>query len=465
MNRILEVERLQHLLESKKKHDVGRVIGVLPFLSKRTRAIRENFHSILGEYIRNICGIKLKRFEVNEEFFTSDNPFIEQIIKEVECEDDAAYDLKRFLEQYLFNQQNEIKPIHPYLFNYVSIVNTNHERELKKYAHFIKDTLSKDDPHVKLVFNNKESEDILAELILSKLDVLEAKKMNVEFQPILDTLATRYQEDLLFLSKFKDYFLSSFPILTHFYTFTYVCQLLLKFEQFDEADFSTSTPLYFALEWESISKRRKAADELEGFKRIKEKSPNLFIHIHTMSQLSHNSLNPDHLTEHPWRFMHYKEIKDRVNDQGPEHLERLYQDIKDWIYKYCQWASVEPKEEPQNLSHAFRILFGCLKEGMSTEVCEKYGGNIEDLGASVFLKNRGSLGPILNMNHEMLLLLTAVCVKEKRIPLNQLFEEFLNRGVAFDRYSKKEIIELFDSLNILDKKSDSGDAQYVKPIL
>ena len=50
------------------------------------------------------------------------------------------------------------------------------------------------------------------------------------------------------------------------------CQLLLKFEQFTEADYETVQPFYFALDWEAISKRRKAADELEGFPFLKEKS-------------------------------------------------------------------------------------------------------------------------------------------------------------------------------------------------
>ena len=45
------------------------------------------------------------------------------------------------------------------------------------------------------------------------------------------------------------------------------------------------------------------------------------------------------------------------------------------------------------------------------------------------------------------------------------FNEFEKRGIALDRYSKKEVMNLFDNLNIIDKKSDSGDAQYVKPIL
>ena len=74
-------------------------------------------------------------------------------------------------------------------------------------------------------------------------------------------------------------------------------------------------------------------------------------------------------------------------------------------------------------------------------------------------------GYVLNIKHDFLLLLTAVSVKDNRIPLKDLFVEFEKRGVAFDQYSKKEIISLLDSHNILDKKSDSGDAQYVKPIL
>ena len=121
-------------------------------------------------------------------------------------------------------------------------------------------------------------------------------------------------------------------------------------------------------------------------------------------------------------------------------------------------------DDSENIKDAFKVLFKCLKKGTSTSVAKKYGENIEDLGAP-FIKSRGNLGQVLNIKHDFLLLLTAVSVKDKRIPLNDLFLEFEKRGVAFDRYSKKEVITLLDNHNILDKKSDSGDAQYVKPIL
>jgi len=106
-----------------------------------------------------------------------------------------------------------------------------------------------------------------------------------------------------------------------------------------------------------------------------------------------------------------------------------------------------------------------VSEGVNNEYAEKYGKNFEYLGGNVFLKGRRSLGTVFNLNHDMLMLLTAVSVKDQRIPLKMLFDRFEERGVALDRISKKLIVELFDSHNIIDKKSDSGDAQYVKPIL
>ena len=72
---------------------------------------------------------------------------------------------------------------------------------------------------------------------------------------------------------------------------------------------------------------------------------------------------------------------------------------------------------------------------------------------------------MLNLNKDMLYILTALCVKEDKIKLNDLFKEFECRGIFFDRYSREEVITILNNWNLIDKKSDSGDAQYVKSIL
>ena len=82
-----------------------------------------------------------------------------------------------------------------------------------------------------------------------------------------------------------------------------------------------------------------------------------------------------------------------------------------------------------------------------------------------FIKKRGQYGNILNINKENLYLITALCIKDEKIKLNDLFKEYERRGLFFDRYSKEEIVTLLNKWNLIDKKSDSGDAQYVKQIL
>jgi len=255
-------------------------------------------------------------------------------------------------------------------------------------------------------------------------------------------------------------------VLTQYYIFMYVCQLNIKFDQFTAGKLDEVQPLYFALDWESINKRRKAANELEGFRLIKNKSAHLFPHVHTLSQLSHNFFNKDLFeNEQKLKVYSYRELYRKVEEQGDEFEQQFLQQLKGWIEEYRTLKKVKILDTSEDIPTAFQVLFNCLREGMNKDVSEKYGKSIEDLGANHFLKSRGSLGQILNIKHDFLLLMTAISVKDQRIPLNDLFLEFEKRGVALDRYSKKEVINLLDNLNVIDKKSDSGDSQYVKPIL
>ncbi|MBQ3423060.1 MAG: DNA phosphorothioation-dependent restriction protein DptG, partial [Romboutsia sp.] len=59
-----------------------------------------------------------------------------------------------------------------------------------------------------------------------------------------------------------------------------------------------------------------------------------------------------------------------------------------------------------------------------------------------------------------------ICINtNEKLKLGTLFEEFQKRGVYLDRDSRTKIVQLYEKLNRLDKKSDSGDAQYVRSVL
>lgn len=464
-------DTLEELIRERKKNDVGYVKDVLPFSSsKRNKALRGRFNKVLGDYVRNLCNVELDYSSIKKQEFKSEEEFSQHIAETVEfsCEDDR-HDFVRFIDQYLFNKQ-EIKLIHPYLFNYIKV--KKNENEYSKYAQFMSDALVINKEELTTVFNNKETNDIMTELVLSQLDILkETKEKKQKYVPLLKPLSQMYQEDVIYLSKFKDYFLTSFPLITHFYVFMYTCQLVVKFERFGTANYEKLDSLYFSLEWESLSKRRKAADDLESFRYIKDNLDNLFPHIHTLSHLSHNKANVSieniERKEKSINVLTYTEIRELV-DKGELNEGKFFEELKEWIRIY---SDIFKDKIPMttvtstNLSEAMEELFNRVKIAMSSDTRKKYGGDVEDLGANQFIKSRGSLGQVLNIKHDFLLLLTAVSVKETRIPLNELFNQFEKRGIVLDRHSKKEVVKLLDNLNIIDKKSDSGDAQYVKPIL
>ena len=73
---------------------------------------------------------------------------------------------------------------------------------------------------------------------------------------------------------------------------------------------------------------------------------------------------------------------------------------------------------------------------------------------------------MLTLTEDMVLFLTKICIKEKdRIRLKEVFDEFAARGVFLDDTSKDKVTEYYEKLNLIEKKSDSGDAKYVKRIL
>lgn len=92
--------------------------------------------------------------------------------------------------------------------------------------------------------------------------------------------------------------------------------------------------------------------------------------------------------------------------------------------------------------------------------------NLSEFCKSRWVKNRKKSGLVLNLTERDVIFLTKICLRaEEKIRLNDLFKEYEKRGIYLDGTSKEYLQEFFTKLNLIDKKSDSGDAQYVKRIL
>lgn len=87
-----------------------------------------------------------------------------------------------------------------------------------------------------------------------------------------------------------------------------------------------------------------------------------------------------------------------------------------------------------------------------------------DLLSVRFLQSRrGNF--VLVLDNEMLTFLVALFTKSKKTKLEDLYKLFNNYGIYFNRGSRLAIEEYLLKLNLLDRKSDSGEAQYVTVIL
>ncbi|WP_079478872.1 DNA phosphorothioation-dependent restriction protein DptG [Halobacillus salinus] len=449
-------------------HDTGNVKHAFPFTSsKLSNVFSKGINEIIGELVRLANNLESAEFVYEGDFTYSENPLINNVIERVDFPSGGSEEvLAGFLEDYLFADSTELKPLHLYLFNYIDINGEKNEKE--KYSRFIYDSLFYSYPEISSLFSSTETDNLLTELIITSLPELKERKgskkvTKTKYTNVFPELNELFVKDFLFLSKHKDYFINHFFNIIHFYIYQYVLQFLIKAQKFGEDEWGKQmAAFHYTFDWETgVGGYREA---VEDYQFVKNNARNLFVHIHCMSHLSHNEeeFNSEH------ELKSYKELLHELNllnsDEQKHEKEKLIQ----WIKAYTELIQGNISEEVNlnsDFPTLFKSLFDQLKVGMSDDVCEKYGKNIDNLGKGRFLKARGKHGYILSLKQEDFLMLSAVAVGENKIPLKTFFKELKSRGVVFDQYSKKEAVKLLEQQNYIEKKSDSGDAQYVKPIL
>ena len=220
-----------------------------------------------------------------------------------------------------------------------------------------------------------------------------------------------------------------------------------------KADLEKPTKIYYLLDWEKASKSRKSINE--GYNILKESNKKLFINMvlieHFNTLMGTNALLVNQL--------------ESLINSDQINKEYCFRCLKDWINYYESIHNLDNNYYFENFRDYVNIYYNDLEKGIRNPQKITFAFNLENIGKKYFFKRRGQYGYSLNITKDFLYLITALCVKEEKIKLNDLFKEYERRGLFFDRYSKEEIINLLNTWNLIDKKSDSGDAQYVKSIL
>lgn len=442
--------------------------GILPFTTRKNERpeFKNGFIGVLGEFTRLELGKYVdSNFNFNSEKIINDIIMNSNI--KVEPKEDKEY-LEKLIKEYLFDNDDKVNILNPKLLLYLPNTHSEQGKGEKKIAEFIKDVFFKDEElnnKFKDFIKNSDSNHIIINLIIQNIPDLKEKEIIKKYEGKLNYITNIFKEDILFLlssDKNKNFFLKNIEYIFAYYYFYYISQVTIKLNKNFNVDLNSVEPTYYILDNETLNKSRKAYNH--GYRLIKRAGKNLLVNKLVMEHL--NTLFGE-------KCLFLPELNELFDSYSYVEQNELLKYVTRWIRLYRERKEIT--DEPtwdnniNNIDPRFTkvvdCLFKSLEKGASSETKSRYPIYIRNIAKRYFIKRRGALGYSLNLTQDTLLVITALCIKEDKIKLTSLFKEYEKRGIFLDKNSKKEVEDLFNKLNLIDKKSDSGDAQYVKAIL
>lgn len=459
MNYDENLENLKILTNNKKgfRHSFSDEFSLLPFQTREPDRPQFNngFENILGEFSRLLHNKDwdkdLKIDDIIETILDNDD---------VECSDDDKKYLRLLLNDYLLDEDNKLNIVHPLLYMYIPRTRDESSRGELQIAEFFNEVMFKDFPQIKEFFNYDENnENILTRLVLDnlpKLPEFSSGSNKAPYIPKLDFIIDMFKKDMLFALDHEQFLNDNIENIMVYYYFLYITQLCLKVFKSD-AELDKLDEIYYLFDSENVSKNRKTISK--GYDLIKKNNRGLVDKIYTIDYINKIFGTKGYFLV---EIINYYNTKDK-NEQND-----IIKAINEFNKEYNDKNNITKIYTPNNsIEEACQQLYDFLedKNGSKLPVRSRYALCLEDVGKKYFLKRKGRYGYVLNITQDMLLTITALCITEDKIKLKQLFEEYEKRGLFFDKKTKIEIENLLTKLNLIDKKSDSGDAQYVKGIL
>lgn len=430
---------------------------LLPYTSSQIdNTLFMKFDGVASCFSRMICDKELKtEFNCVE--------LIENVADEI-----GEYEGRNSREQFkniiksIFLEDNELVDFNIQTINYKSSVSVEVEIAKYLYSIFV-------DDEIKCIAKrnyNEDAENILYKLVLKALPKLKDEKAVYEgYRCCLPYVKDLFLKDFKFLISNHELYKNSLQRFLEFYYLFYVSQLSIKLARFEKADFNKVEKLYFSLGWESLSKNRTAY--LNGWNYLKGCTAPLFSHAILLELLNHSNIDKQ------LNYVDlYKIFSNENSDEIDNDIERLCNEYLERRRDGIDWDKYRTKNYNSGNRTFDRVhdLF-CVIEYQfenTTRLRKRqlYKDWFDKFVEGRFAKKRGPLGYCLSLNEEDIILLTKLCINtNEKLKLNDLFNKFKERGISFDRDSKIKIVELYEKLNLIEKKSDSGDAQYVKSIL
>ncbi|MFD1550754.1 DNA phosphorothioation-dependent restriction protein DptG [Putridiphycobacter roseus] len=468
-----------------KGHKTGSRIKLMPFVTNYTDACSSDFRSfqgVVGECFRISSNNSFdKKFNTDKETSFKKklrNSIIEKALDKVETENKEELKdiiIKLFFEDDagLIKFNNQVLPFMNFTFEHP---------QLNETARFFYDIFLNEEEIDLNELTSSNNGNLLYKLIiecLPELHSIKSTKTDIIYQNIFPEIKDMFLEDFKFLSSNEETFLKHIEDLFKYYYFLYFTQFTQRLCSF--GDNSKFSPVYFSMDWETLSESRKAFQF--GWKKLSYNLLGLFEHANTLELLNYITIDGNQLGD-------YVSIREKYDQLSVPEKNEFIDKVKEVSLFYtshitvfdtgANWEQCEIElgqylertadKQRDELNIEIISLNKRLKYQFDNSprksARDKYDRWLFLFCKSNYTKTRGRLGSTTVLNQELLLFLTKLCVGgEDKIRLNLLWERLEKRGIVFDEITKTEIIKLFERINLLEKKSDSGDAQYVKTII
>lgn len=435
-------------------HRQGNKFKLLPYAANE-KTLVSNLSGVVGAFSRIISDKELKG-EFNPDTFIDD-----VADKIADFEGVASRDVFKDIIRTMFIEDKALVDFNIKTINYIS--STGAEDKVAKFLY----SIFFDESLKELIIDryDRKVENILYKLVLEALPELKRKKTVVdEYKCYVPFVKDLFIEDFRFLIQNEELYKESLKRFLEYYYMFYVSQLSMKLSKFEKADLTVPEKLYYTLSWESTSKNRTAYKF--GWDLLKNSVNSLFSHAITLELLNHHGME---------KQFGYIDLFNLFETMDEEYIEAEVLSVFDAYTSHIldkDWNDFKNRNIKSgnkgfdNVYKLFEAIEHQFTKSSRTRAYDSYKNWYVKFVQENFSKKRGPLGYNLNITEEDIILMTKICIKDKgRLKLNFLFDEFEVRGLFFDRDSKIKIIQLYEKLNLLEKKSDSGDAQYVRSIL
>lgn len=444
------------------KHKTNLKYNLFPYNTKdQADKILPDFDGILGAFFQNIYSVEAPS-DISRE------KIIEEICNDVSFNDNVT-DRQRFAEilrKLYFKDGQHLRCDSLSTFKYTDATSIQ-----SKISEYIVSTMCDKERILSALSAQKESTStVMDKLVEAHLPKLSEKKKNTEYAAFFPQIKELFTRDIIVLIENNSTEFADFVQLISYYYFFRTSQVILQLNQFCEP-VEDITPFYFILSWEKTSKNRKCFEY--SWRKLECLIETMFPHAALLEMLNQTGLEKKYS---------YKDLLDEYNASNDEQQSKIFNCLenlkKTYREKYVPESAFEDNLKYAPAGYADRDLAGLISEFHSDILFQfrnrsngkrlngAYQKGFHQFCKENFVQNRRRNGLVLALSEEQLVLFTKIIIgKKPKMPLKELFEEFSKRGIGMDMQTRECVAEFYEKLNIIEKKSDSGDAQYVKRIL